>query len=231
MKANKKLLIVLFLCFSPLVMGELPENTETKLPEDQESKLLEGSKELEQINNKLINAVTDFDTIQKKVRETGKIDIPCKNKFNKEVKKIYFLKSDKLKIDNPYYVKTDRPYIIWLRRSEETPKKVRLEFGNGHRVCGKFVIYTGYNGSLSGDCLFYINQYEENVIDIDLSQLTKLNPGESDTIEISFSKPNVDNSKYQIEVNSVEKPEMKALQDNKFWLEGINLKLVEPKKP
>lgn len=178
----------------------------------------------------MIEAVQAVRDANRQLNKVGGIENPCLNCIEKSYSKIYNLDKDEVVLDTPFYTKENTPYSIKIVRNSNSPKKVKLKFKNGHRVCGKMIAYSNpYNGALGIDCLFYITDYEEQVIDINFSELKKLNADESEGYEISFSKSNIDQSKYSIDINSLGNKEISFSKDNKFFDRGINLKAVEAK--
>lgn len=187
---------------------------------NEEAKLKEGKQ--------LIEAIETVSGADEQVKTVGIIENVCENCRKEDADKTYKMIEDEITLDTPYFKKSNSPYLIHLIRTDKTPKKVRLKFKNGERVCGKLVAYTNpYSKSLGVDCLFYITQYREEVIDLNLKSLSPLNSDEEQKLEIKLSKPNIDRNKYEIELNSKSGKTIVVDKDNKFFSDGVNFKLTE----
>jgi hypothetical protein len=176
----------------------------------------------------LIEAVETVSGVDDQLKSVGIIENVCDNCRKEEADKTYKINEDEIILDTPYFKKDKAPYIIHLVRTDKTPNKVRLKFKNGEKVCGKIIAYTNpYSKALGVDCLFYVTQYREEIIDLNLKSLSKLNSGEEQRLEIKISKPNIDRTKYEIELNSLNGKTIVVEKDKKFFLDGVNFKLTE----
>jgi hypothetical protein len=178
----------------------------------------------------LIDAVRSVKEAADTVKKTGVIETTCISCVKDSPDKSYQLEKESFELDTPYYLKENKPYVIHLKRTKETPNKVRLTFKNGHRVCGKMTAYTlPMTGAFEVACMFYVTQFEEETFDLNFKSLPKLKDGETQILELKLSKENVEKSKYNVELNSLTGNPVIVEKDSKFWGDGFNFKLVELK--
>ena len=166
--------------------------------------------------------------LKEDIQNVGSIEAPCPNCKKLSANKTYLLDFEEFEIDTPYYLKANEPYVIHFKRHARTPKKVRVNFKNGERVCGKYVGYTNpYNGAIGIDCLFYSTHYETEVFDLGFSKMSPVKDGAEEVYEIRISKSNLNRSAYQFEVNHFADKKVIVETDKKFWVSGHNINFKE----
>lgn len=178
----------------------------------------------EDVGRDLISGIKEVETLNSEVKKAGVVPEKCPGCAEKEPNLRVALDKKSVDIGNPYYKRDNEPYIVYVKRTSETPAKVDLTFKNGYRYCEK--VYYGsnpFNGALIVDCLLYLHRYEEAEVSLNLKNLPKLKPGEEEIIEIKFAKPDINASKFKIEVKHLSDTPMKEDIDKKFFGDGYNV--------
>jgi hypothetical protein len=95
-------------------------------------------------------------------------------------------------------------YVIALKRTSLTPKKVRLKIEYGERVCDRIVpVQNPANGALGLDCLFYKTMKRSKTIHLDFSKASVLEGSETQSLRLILNK-NLDqkNIKHKLQITN-----------------------------
>ena len=166
-----------------------------------------------------------LEVIQSELQKTGLIKSDCSVcGVASEVDKKVDLNKDEINIGTPYYYKSNK-YVIQMKRTVETPKKVVLHFKNGHTVCGKtFIGTSGYgNGNIFVECLIRYTEFEDEQLELNFKNLPPLKNNEEQLIMVTFSKPKPEISSYDIQTNIVDSSEVKVKKSKMFFSSGYEL--------
>lgn len=180
-----------------------------------------------------IKEVTD---LNQAVKEVGVISPKCPGCEEKTFDlKVALDQKDKksVSLGSPHYLKDNEPYVVYIKRTSETPANVDLTFKNGYRECGKMYIEKNPwapNGSLIMGCLVHVTRYVDEEISLNLKNLPPLRPGEEDFIELKFFKKDITSSKYTIELKHRGENARREEIDKKFFGGGYNVSFKEEDK-
>ncbi len=183
------------------------------------------------VGQEIIDNVKDIESINQNAKNVGKIDVPCPACTEVKVNKNIVLDAETLDLGNPHYRKNDEPYIIHLKRTSKSPKKIDLTFKNGHEYCGKMFVGTNPwypSGPLVIDCVIYLTRYEEAEISLNMKNLKPLKDGEEEIIEVKLSKTNIKNAKFNLEVKNISNPDTRVDLGKKFFGNGYNVSVETP---
>ena len=180
-----------------------------------------------EVKQEIMQGITAADRLNEVVKDTGVVKAQCVGCSEKGPNLTVSLESKDVDLGKPYYMGKKDPYVIYLKRTNKTPKSVDLNFKNGYRVCGK--MFAGTNpwypqGGLIIECAFYITQYEDHEISLNLKDLPELKEGEEEIIELNFYKEDDRQPKYSIEVNGTGQKGFTSKVEKKFWGYGYNVK-------
>ena len=175
----------------------------------------------------------DSQQILQDFRELGKI--------NQELKKVGVVKEDclscleekspdlKVSLDKspldlgkPLFVEDDKAYVVYLKRTSNSPLKIDLKFKNGYRYCEKTLVGAMAGGLVMG-CLLYMTNYIDEKISLNLKSLPKLKAGEEETIELKLTKPDINNPKYTVNAASLTDSAVKGSVDKKVFGDGFTV--------
>lgn len=186
--------------------------------------LVHAEDESAQVNHDLLSGIKEVEAVNSEVKKAGVLPPKCPGCADKEPDLKATLDKKEVDIGNPYYRRDNEPYVVYLKRTSETPAKVDLKFKNGYRYCERmFVGANPLSGALMMDCMLYLHRYEDEEISLNLKNLPKLKPGEEELIEIKFTKKDINTSKYTIEVKHFGENSQTEEIDKKFFGAGYNV--------
>ena len=173
----------------------------------------------------LIGSLKSAQDVTKKV---GTIESPCLNCLAPgEEPKVIDLK-DEITLKDLTMYKRNLPYVVRFKRTKDSPLKSVLHYKNNYTVCEKLHLGGISVSSLLIDCAYTSTILEDNNLNLDLKKLPPLKEGEEQIFEIKFSKPDINESFYSVDVEVIKGPPAKAKIGDKFFGGGYNVKLVEP---
>ncbi len=185
----------------------------------------------QEAGHEMIKNLHDVSTINQEVKAAGTLPAKCPGCAEKEPDLKVTLDKKSVDLGRPFYRRDNEPYVVFIKRTSETPAKVDLPFKNNYRTCAKTYFGSNpYNGSIIIDCLMYMTQYVDEEISLNLKNLPKLKAGEEDLIEVKFYKSDINSDKYRIEVKHFGEPSSKEEIDKKFWGSGYNVGFKESQK-
>lgn len=80
-------------------------------------------------------------------------------------------------------------YVIALKRTARTPKKIALKVEYGERVCARTVAHQNpLSGQLGFSCLFYQTEKRSQTINLDFSMASALEGDEAQSLRLVLSK-------------------------------------------
>jgi hypothetical protein len=176
--------------------------------------------------HKLVEAVQEAVDLNKNVAEAGVLPPSCAHCPDKEAHQKINADKKVIDIGNPYYLKSNEPYVVRLVRTSQTPKKLKLKFKNGQKVCRKFIAEPNpwAKGNWIMGCWIQGTDYIDNDIEIDFSELTPLKDNESEIVEIKFTKSSPDKYKYSISAEILKDQAPKGKVSSYFFGDGYDVK-------
>lgn len=132
------------------------------------------------------------------------------------------LDKSELDLGNPLFTQDDKPYVVYLKRTSNSPLKINLKFKNGYRYCEKTLIGS-IAGGLAMGCLLYMTNYIDEEISLNFKNLPKLKDGEEEVVELRLTKPDTNNPKYNLKAASLTDAGVKGSVDKKFFGDGFNV--------
>jgi len=183
---------------------------------------------LAQEGGNLIEVTEMASDLNKNLKDAGVLKSTCANcQVEKKIDRQLELKEKIHNLNPVYYINNPHEFVVHLKRSSKTPKKVTLNFKNGHLVCGRLMMGTNpYSGGISFDCLIQYTEYEDNDIDLDFSRLPVMKEGQEQMIELKIIKPNTNLSRYDVEVSGLNGEQFKTKKSKMFWRVGYSLDLL-----
>lgn len=185
----------------------------------------------EKMGREIIESLKEADSIREGIKKVGVPAEVCPGCAPVAPNLSVVLEGNKVDLGNPYYLKENEPYIIYLKRTSKTPAKIDLKFKNGHDYCAKMHVGThpwSPNGPLIMGCLIYLTQYEEEEVSLNLKKLKPLKDGEEEVIEVRLSKRNPRIAKYDIAVKNISNSEAREEIGKKFLGGGYNVSFEAP---
>jgi hypothetical protein len=194
--------------------------------------LLTAQAQEEAVAKTLIESVQDVNSIKKEVSIVGAVERPCPS-CDGDSRYNFTVKADNKEIDldkKLFFVKDNSPINILVQRDQNSPKKITIQFKNPYRVCGKHYVGPSMipGGSIMVDCIFYVTDFEEQSIDVDLSKYPVPLEGATDTLVLSIKKSDITRTKYSVDAfyNGADKATVDI--DSKFFGRGRNVVVRKP---
>ncbi len=180
----------------------------------------------------LIEAVQDSIDVGKVVSAVGTLPPSCAHCPDKVAHQKIIADKKEIDIGNPYYLRNNEPYVVRLIRSEKTPKKLKLKFKNGYKVCRKFIAEPNpwVNGKWVMGCWIEGHDYIDNDLEVDFSDLPPMKENESEIVEIKFFKSHPDKTKYTVSAEILKDQAHKAEVSPYFWGAGYNVKFSSARR-
>lgn len=176
----------------------------------------------EETVREVLETVKTSADINKEIKNVGVPLATCPGCAPKGPDQVTVLDAAEVDIGNPYYKKSNEPYVIYLKRTSKSPAKIDLKLKNGYEYCAKMYAGTFYGNIVMG-CVIYMTRYEDEEISLNLKKLPKLSEGQEEIIELRFTKPNLKNSKYELKVTSLTEATHKEDIGKKFLGGGFNV--------
>lgn len=127
----------------------------------------------------------------------------CAGELDQEtVKKSLLLDDNELTTSTNYVGGDD--YIIALKRTTSSPKKIALKVEYGERVCARTVAHQNpLSGQLGFSCLFYQTEKRSKTINLDFSSASALEGDETQSLRLVISKdPDARKLNHQLKITN-----------------------------
>lgn len=178
----------------------------------------------ETIEQNFINNVQEVTELQKELKSTGTIPSPCPACDEQQPDHKILLNSKTIDLEKSLtFLKENKPVIVHLERTPDSPDEVDIKFKNSSQYCGK--MYVGSNpfahSNIIIDCQFYLTRYEDEVITVNLKNLLPVSE-KKEILVLKLTKKSFKTGKYEL-VAEHNFPEVKVEQKKKFFGGGINL--------
>lgn len=112
----------------------------------------------------------------------------CEGELDQETINKTLVLDDKDMSTSTNYVGGDN-YIIALKRTATTPKKIAIKVEYGERVCARTVAHQNpLSGQLGFSCLFYQTEKRSKTINLDFTAASALEGNESQSLRLVLSK-------------------------------------------
>ena len=169
--------------------------------------------------SEFVNAAGGAIELVEVISAVGSPPSNCTHCPDKEAHQKIVADKKEINLANPYYNKNEGPYIVRLIRNAKTPKKLKLKFKNSEKVCQTFV-----NEQRVFECWVQKNEYTDNDIQMDFTNLPIIKEGDSEIIEIKFFKNDPDRYKYFITAERLTVNASKAKVSAYFFGDGFDVK-------
>lgn len=170
----------------------------------------------------ILQDMKELGTMNEHVQKVGTLKPDCLSCIEKSPDQKVSLDKESIDLGRPLFPADDAPYTVLLKRTSTSPAKINLKLKNGYRYCEKPIIGS-LGGGLSMGCVLYLYNYEDEELSLNLKNLPKLKAGEEEIIEVKLTKPDINNSKYKIEVKNLSVGPARAEIDKKFFGTGFNV--------